>query len=127
MENRSFPLPSNLEHLNEVTARVIEHGDGLRSHSRWLHSERDTQPVHPFELLLDVVDNKPCQRYPLLEESLLVCPGGGILVWLKEGLDVVWPFRRDDRYPSELAHRYLHSKCRNMTSKGLLSNPLSLW
>ncbi len=79
-----------LDDLDEVAARVVEHGGRDRAaHLQGLLLEPDAEPAQPLELRVDVVHGECSGRDAVRDQGRLVRPDRGMPVGLQQQLGAV--------------------------------------
>src|SRR5258706_15062533 len=93
-----------LVNLDQVAAGVVKHRRHGWPHGLRRRFEDDTQLLQALVFLLNIANRKGRQWNALVVNGLLKDPGGGVLVWLQQQLDVARAVGRDDGQPLELAY-----------------------
>src|SRR3954469_20949654 len=97
--------------LDEVAARVVEHGGGDRAHGRRRLGEADAERDQTLVLGDDVVGGERRERDAIGHECFLEGSGGGVLVRLEDELHAVTVIGRHHGQPRVVANgnvRLLH-------------------
>src|SRR5258708_8239971 len=93
-------IARELGELNEVAARVLQHGDLGGRHVGGWHGELGAASLDPLVIALDVVSEEHCGGLALLKYRLLIRFGRGIVVQCQLQLSAVRLLGRGHRQPA---------------------------